>query len=161
MARLAALRKSIGALLVTLFGVGLGYEGISYLIQEIRYLRDGRPATAQTVTYHSRFRTATRYDVVYEREGQQVHARMYLPAFSWAEAGVEILYLPDRPDKVELNSRWNHFCGLAGCSVVIVCALVAVLVGLNSLFGGGRTDEKDGASAPGAPAGTDKGQVND
>ena len=82
------------------------------LIQEIRYRRDGQPATARTVIDHSRFRSASRSDVVYERAGQQVRARMYVPVFSSPAAGDEILYLPDQLDEVILHSPWPRFLWL-------------------------------------------------
>jgi hypothetical protein len=156
MATRASLQEFLAALVYILFGVGLGYMAISDLIQEIRYLRDGRTATAQTATYHSGFRSASRYDVVYEREGQQVQARMYVHAFFPPHAGDQILYLPDGTDKVIRKSAWSHFCAFVWVAFATIFALGAVMAGLE-----GRTDQKDGTSAPGAPSGTDKAPAGD
>jgi hypothetical protein len=151
----------MASLLVILFGVGLGYLAISDFIQEIQYLRDGRTASVLTVTYHSGYRWWSRYDVVYAREGRQIHARMSVLTFFPPQAGDQILYLPDGTDKVIRNSTWSHFCAFVGDAFIVVIALAAVMGGFLSLFDGGRTDQKDGGSAPGAPAATDTGPATD
>jgi hypothetical protein len=161
MATRAPLQESLAALVYILFGVGLGYLAVWDTIQDIRYLRYGRSTTAQAVKYHSGFRSASRYDVIYEREGQQVHARMYVHAFFPPHAGDQILYLPDGTDKVIRKSAWSHLCAFVGDAFIVVIALAAVMGGLVSLFDEGKTDQKDGASAPGAPSGTDKAPAGD
>ena len=156
MATRAPLQESLAALVYILFGVGLGYLAVWDTIQDIRYLRYGRSTTAQAVKYHSGFRSASRYDVIYEREGQQVHARMYVHAFFPPHAGDQILYLPDGTEKVIRKSAWSHFCAFVWVAFATIFALGAVMAGLE-----GRTDQKDGTSAPGAPSGTDKAPAGD
>jgi hypothetical protein len=150
-------RKTIESLVVILFSFGLGYLAISDLYQEIRYHCDGKSATARSVTYHSSFRSARRYDVVHEREGEQVHAKMYARIFASPEAGDEILYLPDGPDAVILNSSWSRFVAFAGDPFVAVLARFAGLGGLSSLLSGDGRVEKDDTNAR---MGTEKEPVN-
>src|SRR5262245_58287506 len=157
-------RKPLVSLVLILCGLVFGYHSIFGLLEVIQYHREGQTATARVVTYHSSGTLGLFYDfydVVYEREREQVHARMYELRFCSPEAGDEILYLPDRPDKVKLKSFWCRFLQFVGGLFWGVCGIVLLLEGLGfiSVDGGGGSDRNTpGAGSP--PVGKDEEPVN-
>jgi hypothetical protein len=112
----------------------IGYMSIHLLVEEIKYSVHGRQVVAKVEQFSKGKDGAIHADVVYDEEGTMLRGR--LNTYSWLYAvapgdEVPILYLPENPGAVHLDSFWRRYFWPVG---LILFAGFFLICGVRSLF---------------------------
>ncbi len=128
----------VRGLMFTLGGLLLGYIAVINLSEQVRYTLDGQPTTAQVDNSHSGKRGTGTVVLTYEAEGQSVKARMSTWFYS-PQPGeqIPILYRPDAPQFVQLDSLWRRFLWPVVGTVIFGTMFLVGLWELYAAFGSG------------------------
>jgi hypothetical protein len=105
--------KRLGILNISIALIGVLAFG--YLTYQVWYGVTATPATAVVQSYESRRRGQGSAIVTYELEGEPVEARLrvwLLPLEKGQQ--VAILYRPEKPESVQLDSFWQRYAPAVG-----------------------------------------------